>query len=30
MDSKLYSKLDLLADNTLPIIFERNKLKDLK
>ncbi|KAI8885167.1 hypothetical protein K501DRAFT_246569 [Backusella circina FSU 941] len=30
MDSKLYSKLDLLADNTLPIIFERNKLKELK
>ncbi|OAD77767.1 hypothetical protein PHYBLDRAFT_141629 [Phycomyces blakesleeanus NRRL 1555(-)] len=30
MDSKLTSRLDLLADNTLSIIFERNKLKDLK
>ncbi|RCH87859.1 hypothetical protein CU098_009674, partial [Rhizopus stolonifer] len=26
----LLSRLDLLADNTLPIVFERNRLKELK
>ncbi|CEG70630.1 hypothetical protein RMATCC62417_06493 [Rhizopus microsporus] len=30
MDTKLLSRLDLLADNTLSVIFERNRLKDLK
>ncbi|KAG1449857.1 hypothetical protein G6F56_008521 [Rhizopus delemar] len=30
MDTKLLSRLDLLADNTLSVIFERNRLKELK
>ncbi|GAA5812058.1 hypothetical protein MFLAVUS_005507 [Mucor flavus] len=30
MDTKLLAKLDLLADNTLSVIFERNRLKGLK
>ncbi|KAG1445672.1 hypothetical protein G6F46_010743 [Rhizopus delemar] len=30
MDSKLLSRLDLIADNTLSVLFERNRLKDLK
>ncbi|CEI88428.1 hypothetical protein RMCBS344292_02818 [Rhizopus microsporus] len=30
MDTKLLSRFDLLADNTLSVIFERNRLKDLK
>ncbi|OBZ86250.1 Syntaxin-51 [Choanephora cucurbitarum] len=30
MDTKLLSRLDLLADNTLSIVFERNRLKELK
>lgn len=30
MDAKLASRLELLADNTLSIVFERNRLKDLK
>ncbi|KAI8074669.1 hypothetical protein BC940DRAFT_47628 [Gongronella butleri] len=29
MDTKLSSRLDLLADNTLTQVFERNRLKDL-
>lgn len=30
MDTKLLSRLDLLADNTLSVVFERNRLKGLK
>ncbi|KAG1057576.1 hypothetical protein G6F43_000590 [Rhizopus delemar] len=30
MDSKLLSRLDLIADNTLSVLFERNRLKELK
>ncbi|KAI8980384.1 hypothetical protein BDB01DRAFT_796223 [Pilobolus umbonatus] len=30
MDDKLYNRLDLLADNTLSTIYERNRLKGLK
>jgi hypothetical protein len=30
MDTKLLSRLDLLADNSLSIVFERNRLKELK
>lgn len=30
MDTKLLAKLDLQADNTLSVIFERNRLKGLK
>ncbi|KAG0744956.1 hypothetical protein G6F57_008873 [Rhizopus arrhizus] len=30
MDSKLLSRLDLIADNTLSVILERNRLKELK
>ncbi|KAI8337210.1 hypothetical protein BC941DRAFT_427052 [Chlamydoabsidia padenii] len=29
MDTKLASRLDLLADNTLTVVFERNRLKEL-
>lgn len=29
MDTKIASRLELLADNTLTLVFERNRLKDL-
>ncbi|CAO3596782.1 unnamed protein product [Absidia cylindrospora] len=29
MDTKLASRLDLIADNTLTVVFERNRLKEL-
>lgn len=30
MDTKLASRLDILADNTLATVYERNRLRDLK
>lgn len=30
MDTKLAARLEVLADNTLSTVFERNRLKDLK
>ncbi|KAI7858139.1 hypothetical protein BDC45DRAFT_328606 [Circinella umbellata] len=30
MDTKLATRLEILADNTLPTVYERNRLKQLK